>query len=438
MKIIKMTAENVKKLLVVEITPDGNLVKITGKNGAGKTAVLDSIWWALAGTRSHQPKPIRDGAEQAKITLDLGELIVERQFRTTQDGKVTTMVSVKTTDNAYFSSPQKVLDSLLGALSFDPLAFSKMNPVEQRDHLAKVLGYDAEKYDTEFKTVYDKRTDFNRSVKLNKALADGIEVPDDTPDNLVDIDKIRAKQKKFIDQNAKILQEFHELKNQHNDLDNQIAHASSIWYSIDDGIKAVQKQIEDLKNKMEEQEKEKHICKKNLDKLLKQRADFPELKKPEEKSTDSFDNTIDQAIKVNEAVKQKKHKNDVLFTMEKWQAKADECTKRLDEIKVEKKQAVEALEMPVENLTFDEDGLLLNGVPLEQASDAEKLRVSCAIAMQENTKLRVLRIQDGSLLDTDSLELLATLADDKDYQVWIEIVDTTGEVGFCIEDGRIK
>jgi len=45
MKIISLVAENVKKLVAVEIKPDGNLVEITGKNGQGKTSVLDSIWW---------------------------------------------------------------------------------------------------------------------------------------------------------------------------------------------------------------------------------------------------------------------------------------------------------------------------------------------------------------------------------------------------------
>lgn len=48
MKIIALQAENVKRLVAIEIRPDGNLVQITGKNGAGKTSVLDCIWWALA------------------------------------------------------------------------------------------------------------------------------------------------------------------------------------------------------------------------------------------------------------------------------------------------------------------------------------------------------------------------------------------------------
>ena len=49
MKILKLTAENFKKLSAVEITPDGNVVVISGKNGAGKSSVLDAIEAALCG-----------------------------------------------------------------------------------------------------------------------------------------------------------------------------------------------------------------------------------------------------------------------------------------------------------------------------------------------------------------------------------------------------
>ena len=80
MKIIKLEAENIKRLVAVEITPDGHMVQISGRNGAGKTSVLDAIWWALAGADAIQAKPIREGETTAHITLDLGEIVVERSF----------------------------------------------------------------------------------------------------------------------------------------------------------------------------------------------------------------------------------------------------------------------------------------------------------------------------------------------------------------------
>jgi hypothetical protein len=79
----------------------------------------------------------------------------------------------------------------------------------------------------------------------------------------------------------------------------------------------------------------------------------------------------------------------------------------------------------------------LNGIPLGQASAAEQLRVSVALAMAANPKLRVLRILDGSLLDTESLAIIGELAKENDFQAWIEVVDESGKVGIVIEDGRV-
>ena len=89
MKIVQLRAENVKRLIAVEITPEGNVIEITGKNGAGKTSVLDSIWWALAGNRTHQAVPVRQGETEAVISLDLGDIKVRREFsvRKPKDGE---------------------------------------------------------------------------------------------------------------------------------------------------------------------------------------------------------------------------------------------------------------------------------------------------------------------------------------------------------------
>ena len=49
MKIVSLEAENYKRLKAVEITPDGNMVVIGGRNAQGKSSVLDAIWAALGG-----------------------------------------------------------------------------------------------------------------------------------------------------------------------------------------------------------------------------------------------------------------------------------------------------------------------------------------------------------------------------------------------------
>ncbi|MFA6325418.1 MAG: AAA family ATPase, partial [Candidatus Paceibacterota bacterium] len=63
MKIIQLKSSNIKRLKAIELDIDEkqNIVMITGKNGQGKTSILDSIWYALGGKKAVQDKPIRDG-----------------------------------------------------------------------------------------------------------------------------------------------------------------------------------------------------------------------------------------------------------------------------------------------------------------------------------------------------------------------------------------
>ena len=132
MKIISLSASNVKKLSAVEIVPKSNLVQITGKNGQGKSSILDSIWWALGGTKNIQSQPVRNGEEQAIIRLDLGSLVVTRKI-----GKGESL-TVENAEGARFQSPQSMLDALLGELTFDPLAFSKMKAADQANELRRI------------------------------------------------------------------------------------------------------------------------------------------------------------------------------------------------------------------------------------------------------------------------------------------------------------
>jgi hypothetical protein len=94
--------------------------------------------------------------------------------------------------------------------------------------------------------------------------------------------------------------------------------------------------------------------------------------------------------------------------------------------------------MPVTGLGLSEDGVTLNGLPLDQASAAEQLRVSVAIGIAMNPRLRVLLLRDASLLDRDSLALLADMAKAAGAQVWLERVEDDSATAVVIEDGMVK
>ena len=66
--ILRMQATNFMRLKTVEITPDGNVVTISGRNAQGKSSVLNALTAALGGTNSNNlPRPVRDGEESAEI-----------------------------------------------------------------------------------------------------------------------------------------------------------------------------------------------------------------------------------------------------------------------------------------------------------------------------------------------------------------------------------
>ena len=53
-KINSLELENVKRIKAVQLEPAANgLTIIGGKNGQGKTSVLDAIAWALGGDRRY-------------------------------------------------------------------------------------------------------------------------------------------------------------------------------------------------------------------------------------------------------------------------------------------------------------------------------------------------------------------------------------------------
>ncbi len=420
MKIVSLIAENVKRLQAVEIAPDGNVVQITGRNGQGKTSVLDSIWWALAGTKPIQAAPIRKGADEARIQLDLGQIKVIRTFRRKAEGDdYTTSIAVEGAEGARFPSPQKMLDALLGELSFDPLAFARMEPKKQFEALRRFAPeVDFEAIDAQNKGDYERRTELNRFAKQERAAAQAIVIPAGTPEEPVDKSALVARLDLAGKDNEQLVQRRTNRERIAKDAEALRREAAKL-----------RDQIEDLKEQLEH-------CETSAAAKEKQLADAPPLPAPVD--TAPIVQAIAQADKTNEAVRKVDEKLKHVKRAQQLENEAEELTQRMADRNEAKRAAIAAAKMPVEGLSFGDGIVLLNGVPFDQGSDAEQLRASVAIAAALNPKLRVIRIRDGSLLDDQAMVWLAKFAQDLDMQIWIERVDGSGKVGFVIEDGHAR
>lgn len=403
-KIVRLESTNYKRLKAVEIVPDpdGNLVIVAGKNGQGKTSVLDSITAALGGVNAKTtPKPIRDGEDRAEIVLETEDLVITRRF--TASGP--TLV-VKSPDGAVYPKGQAKLTDMLGSVSLDPHAFTQLS---DRDQIATLLDlvelpFNPDKLATERKAIFDERADVGRQ---GKAIGD-VTVDESLPTEETSASEIIAKIRQ-LEANARA----------------RVEWANGVRLAEDE-VSAIREQIKELTADLA-----------NWESTLKTRregqADLPPADDtaPLEAQLASVEDS-NAAIRTNNAALSK------VARQAELRAEYKTLSEQIDALDKKKADGLADAVFPIEGLGFDETGVTYQGVPFKQASSAEQLRVSLAMAIALNPKLRVIRIADGSLLDSDNLALIESMAREHDFQVWIEVVGDGDGRGIIIEDGEIR
>ena len=112
-RINRFEVENIKRVQAVQLEPSATgLTVIGGRNGQGKTSVLDAILWALGGDKYRPSNYQRDGSSaeaNVRIELDNGIMV-------TRAGK---NASLKVIDQHGNKAGQALLDSLIGKLALD-------------------------------------------------------------------------------------------------------------------------------------------------------------------------------------------------------------------------------------------------------------------------------------------------------------------------------
>jgi len=119
-------------------------------------------------------------------------------------------------------------------------------------------------------------------------------------------------------------------------------------------------------------------------------------------------------------------------------AESKAITERMERRTKQKMDAIAKANIPVAGLGFGEGYLTYNGKPLDQASDMEQIQVSAEIGMSENPELRVMRIRHGDQFDDDAMKVLAQIAKERDFQIWIERVTPSSDAAIIMEDGMVQ
>lgn len=431
MRILELRAENMLRLSVVWIKPDGSLVQITGPNGQGKTSVLRAIEMALGGAEGLAKVPVKDGKKKGRVEVKLGDketrFIVERTF-TQKDNylKVTTPEGMKA------QAPRAMLDTFLSALALDPVSFMRKPADEQYEMLRGVvkLDVDPDKLNAEHANLYDERRLAHKEALRLLTLAEAIVVSPQAPEARVDttplLDTLTSADRINADRSAllRLRDDFRQDRDE-------------LLYNI--GLK--KRAIKELESSLEQSRAA--LADKEQELVLTDAEIAKWVEPPPPVDTAAARAAVDEANRLNSLFETRARRKGADAIAAAAKARAVQITTRMDEIEAAITSAFGRAEMPVEGLKFGKDAkgkhlVLYRGLPLSQASDAEQLLVSTSIAAALNKELRIIRIHDGSFLDSKALAWLAKFAEEKDMQVWIERVDESGEVGFVMEDGHVR
>lgn len=128
-KITKLEINNFIGITEATIEPK-KMTVISGKNGRGKTSIVESIRAAFRGASADK---IKLGATKAEIFVSTDELEVRR--RITAAGSTVTVKK----NGETVTKPQAYLDGIIGDFSFEPVKFFTMNPKEQTEYLLKAI-----------------------------------------------------------------------------------------------------------------------------------------------------------------------------------------------------------------------------------------------------------------------------------------------------------
>ena len=413
---------------VIEVDPEDSVcIKVEADDGlyitkdyilTHNTSVIDSIWLALEYrvASKKNPEPLRKGESKAIITLDLGDYIVTRRF-TESD----TSLEVRTPDGSKITSPQKLLDGMIGDLSFDPLEFSQKTEQEQRvmlgDLLYKITGGKLNLADFEARKqeAYDARTEANRERKRLVSLLANLRPPTDADPS-------------------------EELSS--SDLTTSITDAISVNQRIKDLNAFMDRAKQTIIAALLEIERQKKLVTEAETIIVNGTTELEKLEPQDVTFLQGQLKSIEESNRRAREVIEYQNLKTALDTLDKDITKLNE---KMELIEIEKAEALEAAPLPVKGFTVNAEGVRVinedgQDVPYCQASGAQRFKISLALAMAANPTLRVIRIQDGSLLDDDSMAVIQEMAKDQDFQVWIEFASRNDQdrIGIFIEDGMVK
>ena len=406
-KINTLQVENVKRVKAVALEPSANgLTVIGGKNGQGKTSVLDAIAWALGGDRYRPSNAEREGSTlppHIKLELSNG-LTVERS------GKNSALKVVDTTGNR---SGQQLLNEFVEQLAIDLPRFLRASNREKADTLLQVIGVgdQVRSLEVKEKEVYNRRHMIGQEADRKRKYADELPHYPAAPNEPVSASQLIRQQQDILARNG---------ENQRKRMRaNQIEHEYGRTAAH---VSLLRSQLADAEKQLQQLEADLAIAQKDALDL-------------QDESTDEIERSLQEIEQINIQVRancdREKAEQDAAHYAQQYQ----DLTKELEEIRHDKYALLDSAKLPLPGLSVEDGELTYNGKKWDCMSGADQLIAATAIVRAINPKCGFALLDKLEQLDADTLLSFGSWLEEQGLQAIATRVSTGPECSIIIEDG---
>lgn len=401
-KINQLELENVKRIKAVKLEPTLNgLTIIGGKNGQGKTSVLDAIAWALGGERYRPSQPKRTASvipPMLHIELSNG-LIVERRGKNSD---------LKITDPNGSKSGQQLLNEFISELALDLPKFINAGSRERAELLLKVIGVGdiLAQYDCEESRLYNERHTIGQLADRKEKLVSELPSYPRKETELISITELISRQQEILaknGENQRLREKRDDIKRQKEDIEAELCELNEKYRKICEEYEVAFKSAENLQDEATEQI-ERDIA--EIEKInLEIRANLNKLKAEEEAA--------------------------------EYRSQYNELTEKIDDIRTKRRALLDNAELPLEGLGIENGELTYRGYKWDNMSGSEQLKAATAIVRKLNPNCGFVLLDRLEQMDTDTLTEFGEWLEGEGLQAIATRVSVGDECSVIIEDGQL-
>jgi Holliday junction resolvase-like predicted endonuclease len=409
-KITSLEIENVKRVKALRLEPAASgLTVIGGRNGQGKTSVLDAIAWALGGDRLKPDQPQRqDSVLPPEICVRLSNgIVVERRGKSG---------ALKVTDPSGRKSGQQLLNTFVEQLALDLPKFMQASDREKADTLLKVIGVGDElaRLDREITQRYNERLALGRIADQKRKYYQEMPFYEGMPEAPVSASELIRQQQDILARNAQRLQ----------------------WGKEYDAIMAERQRVDRQVEEAEARLRELKAAAARLEEQSIAAQKSPAQMRME--STEALEANIAQVDEINRKVRANLDREKANEDAKDYAAQYDTLTGVIDDLRAQRRSLLNGAALPLPDLGVSEDGrLTYRGYTWDGMSSSEQLRVAAAIVRALNPECGFVLMDKLEQMDADTMRAFGQWLEEQGLQVIATRVSTDGgECAIIIEDGE--